>query len=53
MFPSGDEVTLSRITGRVAAAGRTGNDNGDREKFPAANEVSLQRYKNVSPLSVV
>ena len=39
-FTSGDEVTFSGITGLV---GRMGIDNGDKEKFHAANVVSLQR----------
>jgi hypothetical protein len=43
-------MTFSRITGRVAAVGRTTIDNGDKEKFHAANEVFLQTYKNVPPL---
>jgi len=52
-FPSGDEVILAGIPGRVAAVGRTRIDNGDKEEFHAVAKVSLQRYKDVSPLKAV
>jgi hypothetical protein len=46
-------VTLSGIKGAVAVVGRTRIDKGDKEKFFAVNEVSLQRYKDVSLLLAV
>ena len=37
----------------MAAVGRTRINNGDKEKFHAANEVFLQTYKDVPSLSDV
>ena len=49
-FPSGDKVPLSGITEQGAAVGRTRIDNGDKEKFHAANEFSFQIYQDMSLL---